>query len=58
MTAATFVLLLMYWGSDGRVAMTSSEFNSQRTCEAAKIGAAKVMDGAVLSKTYAVCVEK
>lgn len=53
-----FILLIMYWGSDGRSAMTTAEFSSQTTCEAALKSAAKVMDGMGMSRTYAVCSEK
>lgn len=53
-----FILLMLYWGGDGRVAMVSAEFNSQVTCEAAIGASARKMDGSGLSKTYAVCVEK
>lgn len=60
-TPVIFVLILMYWGSDGRAAMTSVEFNSQATCEAAKKAAAKEMDSTIAvmgNRTYSVCVAK
>jgi len=58
MKVAAFILIIMYWGSDGRSAMTTAEFNSQATCEAAMKDASKVMDGFGTSRTYASCSEK
>lgn len=58
MKSVAFILLIMYWGSDGRSAMTTAEFTSQATCEAALKSAANAMDGMGMSRTYSVCVEK
>lgn len=58
MLNVTTILILMYWGGDGRSAMTSHQFNSMETCEAARVAIKKEMDGWALSKTYSVCVRK
>jgi len=57
MLSTAFLLIVLYWGNDGRSAMTSVEFASQETCEAAKADVAKTMDG-WSGRTYSVCVRK
>lgn len=52
-----FILLLLYWGSDGRSSMTSAEYTSRERCEIAMAEAKKVFDGWG-ARAYAVCTEK
>lgn len=60
MTTAA-ILWVLYWGSDGRSAMTAHEYTSMDRCEAAKALVAKTMDSSYQmfgNKTYAVCTLK
>jgi hypothetical protein len=55
-----YILLVLFWTSD-RVAMTSAEFNSKATCEAARVAMSKEMDTGLIMvgrKTYSVCAKK
>lgn len=62
MTTTLFVLWVLYWGSDGRAAITTAEYTSRERCEAAKAAVARTMDTQVAfvwsNKTYSVCTEK
>lgn len=55
--SAIYILLILYWGNDGRSAMTSVEFSSRETCEAAIAASDKVMGG-FSGRPYSVCVKK
>jgi hypothetical protein len=61
MSQALFILWIMYWGSDGRAAMSAAEYHSRESCEAAKAAVSRVMDSKFAvygDKTYAVCTKK
>lgn len=58
--ATLAILIVMYWGDDGRSSMTTAEFSSIEKCEAARAAMSKEFNSSFkpFDKAYSVCTEK